>query len=87
MHQRATYVSAVGVRRDEVHFAGPQRSGGHRRRDAQEHSGPHHVGALRGAAWPHMFQQGPETGPPPGTRYDTIGYGLFEPFVITARGQ
>jgi hypothetical protein len=49
--------------------------------------GPHHVGALRGAAWPHMFQQGPETGPPPGTRYDTIGYGLFEPFVLTAGGR
>jgi hypothetical protein len=44
--------------------------------------GPHHAGALRGAAWPHMFQRGPETGPPPGTAYDTIGYGLFEPFSV-----
>jgi len=44
--------------------------------------GPHHAGALRGAAWPHMFQRGPETGPPPGSSYDTISYGLFEPFVL-----
>jgi hypothetical protein len=45
--------------------------------------GPHHAGMLRGAAWPHMFQQGPETGPPPGSRYDTISYGLFEPFTLS----
>ncbi|MHC4401662.1 MAG: glycosyl hydrolase [Planctomycetota bacterium] len=44
--------------------------------------GPHHAGQLRGAAWPHMFQRGPATGPPPGGNYDTIGYGLFEPFVL-----
>jgi hypothetical protein len=44
--------------------------------------GPHHAGALRGAAWPHMFEQGPVTGPPPGAQYDTIDYGLFEPFVL-----
>ncbi len=44
--------------------------------------GPHHAGRLRGAAWPHMFQRGPETGPPPGNSYDTIGYGLFEPFLL-----
>ena len=29
-----------------------------------------------------MFQQGPETGPPPGEQYHTVGYGLFEPFVL-----
>lgn len=44
--------------------------------------GPHHAGPLRGAAWPHMFQQGPATGPPPGNRYDTIGYGMYEPFEL-----
>jgi hypothetical protein len=44
--------------------------------------GPHHAGRLRGAAWPHMFQRGPETGPPPGASYDTISYGLFEPFEL-----
>ena len=47
--------------------------------------GPHHAGELRGAAWPHMFQRGPETGPPPGSQYDTIGYGLFEPFALEQR--
>jgi hypothetical protein len=47
--------------------------------------GPHHAGQLRGAAWPHMFQLGPETGPPPGSQYDTIGYGLLEPFVLEQR--
>ena len=47
--------------------------------------GPHHNGMLRGSAWPHAFQQGPETGPPPGDRYDTIGYGLFEPFTVVSR--
>jgi hypothetical protein len=44
--------------------------------------GPHHAGTLRGAAWPTMFQRGPETGPPPGASYDTISYGLFEPFEL-----
>jgi hypothetical protein len=28
------------------------------------------------------FTKGPEPGPPPGDAYDTIGYGLFEPFVL-----
>jgi hypothetical protein len=44
--------------------------------------GPHHVGRTAGAAWPNMFQRGPETGPPAGEKYDTIGYGLFEPFLL-----
>ena len=44
--------------------------------------GPHHIGPTAGAAWPHMFQQGPETGPPPGEKYDTLPYGLFEPFTL-----
>jgi hypothetical protein len=44
--------------------------------------GPHHSGTLRGSAWPGSFQQGPESGPPPGSSYDTIDYGLFEPFVL-----
>jgi len=44
--------------------------------------GPHHAGQTVGAAWPNMFQGGPETGPPAGNRYHTIGYGLFEPFVL-----
>jgi len=44
--------------------------------------GPHHAGAIAGSAWPGMFQQGPEHGPPPGSAYHTLGYGLFEPFAL-----
>jgi hypothetical protein len=44
--------------------------------------GPHHAGPGVGSAWPGMFQQGPEMGPPSGDKYATIGYGLFEPFVL-----
>ena len=44
--------------------------------------GPHHDGPTAGRAWPGMFHKGPEPGPPPGEKYDTIGYGLFEPFVL-----
>jgi len=44
--------------------------------------GPHHAGTGLGSAWPGMFQQGPETGPPPGKDYHTIDYGLFESFVL-----
>ncbi len=44
--------------------------------------GPHHSGTLRGSAWPASFQKAPENGPPPGTSYDTIDYGLSEPFTL-----
>jgi hypothetical protein len=44
--------------------------------------GPHHAGDVLGAAWPNMFHRAPETGPPPGEKYHTISYGLFEPFVL-----
>ena len=44
--------------------------------------GPHHAGGVRGTAWPWHFYQAPKEGPPPGAKYDTIGYGLFEPFVL-----
>ena len=40
--------------------------------------GPHHGTPGLGAAWPGAFQHGPETGPPAGTAYDTIDYGLME---------
>lgn len=43
--------------------------------------GPHHAGAGRGSAWPGMFHQGPQT-QPAGAAYDTIGYGLYAPFVL-----
>jgi hypothetical protein len=35
-----------------------------------------------GAAWPNAFQIGPASGPPRGESYSTVGYGLFEPFVL-----
>jgi hypothetical protein len=44
--------------------------------------GPHHAGTGLGSAWPGMFQQGPETGPPAGGNYHTVDYGLFTPFVL-----
>jgi hypothetical protein len=44
--------------------------------------GPHHGKQPPGSAWPRMFQTGPKGGLPPGADYDTIGYGLFEPFAL-----
>lgn len=44
--------------------------------------GPHHDNPPLGIASPGSFRAGPETGPPPGTEYSTIGYGLFAPFVL-----
>ena len=44
--------------------------------------GPHHGNPALGAAWPASFQKGPESGPPPGTEYSTVAYGLFAPFTL-----
>ena len=44
--------------------------------------GPHHGKPALGAAWPGGFHNGPIPGPPPGDRYSTVAYGLFEPFVL-----
>jgi len=44
--------------------------------------GPHHGNPGRGAAWPNMFHRAPRDGRPAGSAYDTIGYGLFAPFVL-----
>lgn len=44
--------------------------------------GPHHAGSQLGSAWPGMFQNAPENGPPPGDKYHAIDYGLLEPFVL-----
>lgn len=44
--------------------------------------GPHHGNPGLGSAWPGMFQSGPKDGPPPGKEYSTVGYGLFEPFIL-----
>lgn len=44
--------------------------------------GPHHNGPGLGSAWPGMFQKGPDSGPPPPDAYATVGYGLFQPFIV-----
>jgi hypothetical protein len=44
--------------------------------------GPHHGNPARGTAWPGMFHHAPQPGPPPGSQYDTIAYGLFAPFEV-----
>ncbi|MFZ2639951.1 MAG: glycosyl hydrolase [Verrucomicrobiia bacterium] len=44
--------------------------------------GPHHGKQPLGSAWPRMFQIAPKPCPAPGADYDTVGYGLFEPFVL-----
>jgi len=47
--------------------------------------GPHHGNPPLGSAWPSMFRNGPETGPPPGEKYHTVAYGLFTPFELYNR--
>ncbi|MCL2117202.1 MAG: hypothetical protein FWH27_02120, partial [Planctomycetaceae bacterium] len=47
--------------------------------------GPHHNGPMRGSAWPNAFWNAPNDGPPSGSSYDVIGYGMFEPFVVIQR--
>ncbi len=49
--------------------------------------GPHHGAPSLGTAWPAMFHHGPAKGPPPGSRYHTVGYGLFEPFEFVVKGE
>jgi hypothetical protein len=44
--------------------------------------GPHHGKPPLGRAWPGMFHQAPEAGPPAGGTYSTVGYGLMEPFCV-----
>lgn len=44
--------------------------------------GPHHGNPPLGIASPNMFYQGPEDGPPTGSQYSTVGYGLFKPFAL-----
>ena len=47
--------------------------------------GPHHGKPVLGKAWPWDFRQAPDSGPPPGANYHTVGYGLFEPPVLEQR--
>jgi len=44
--------------------------------------GPHHGNPPLGTAWPASFHKAPAAGPPPGSGYHTVGYGLFEPFTL-----
>jgi len=37
--------------------------------------------------WPNMFHNAPQPGPPHGDKYSTLGYGLFEPFVLKQEGR
>ncbi len=39
--------------------------------------GPHHGQPVLGSAWPGNFYQAPESGPPAGSQYHTVDYGLF----------
>ena len=43
--------------------------------------GPHHIGVVRGTAWPSSFQSAPEN-MPAGSDYDLIDYGLFKDFLL-----
>ena len=47
--------------------------------------GPHHGNPVLGAAWPGNFQRGPNPGPPAGSQYSNVAYGLFEPFVLVQK--
>ncbi len=47
--------------------------------------GPHHGEPVLGKAWPWDFRQAPAEGLPPGEQYHTVGYGLFEPFILEQR--
>jgi hypothetical protein len=44
--------------------------------------GPHHGEPPLGTAWPAMFQKATNPGPPPGSQYSTVAYGLFAPFTL-----
>jgi hypothetical protein len=47
----------------------------------KNHMGPHHAGAIRGAAWPSQFETAPER-QPSGAAYDVISYGMREGFRL-----
>ena len=49
--------------------------------------GPHHDNPALGTAWPSMFQKAPNPGPPPGSGYSTVAYGLFEPFDLIRKAH
>ena len=45
--------------------------------------GPHHNNPPLGIASPHGFRDAPNPGPPAGSNYSTLDYGLMKPFVLT----
>jgi hypothetical protein len=44
--------------------------------------GPFHNDPPLGRAWPGSFRQGAKGGPPPGSAYHVVDYGLFEGFTL-----
>ena len=48
--------------------------------------GPFHNDPPLGRAWPGSFQQGAKGGPPPGSGYSSVGYGLFDDFKLVKGG-
>jgi hypothetical protein len=44
--------------------------------------GPFHNSPPLGSAWPGSFQRGAKGGPPPGSAYSVLDYGLFEDFKL-----
>ncbi|HUW20345.1 MAG TPA: glycosyl hydrolase [Sedimentisphaerales bacterium] len=49
--------------------------------------GPHHGNQPLGSTWPGMFRSAPETGPPAGSEYQSIAYGLFKSFELHNQTQ
>jgi len=49
--------------------------------------GPHHGNPRLGIVLPWMFREAPEAGPPAGSTYSTVGYGLMEPFRVVEAAQ
>jgi hypothetical protein len=49
--------------------------------------GPHHNNPSLGRAWPSQFQQGAKEGYPRGAAYSTVGYGLFDDFILRNVGD
>lgn len=44
--------------------------------------GPFHNNPPLGIAGPGSWDNAPEPGPPSGSRYSTVGYGMFKPFIL-----
>ena len=75
--------------RSVTHLVAGQEHGRGRRRSARSRtrSGRTTRGPGLGSAWPGMFHQAPEKGPPPGSAYATVGYGLVRAVRPRAGGM